>query len=169
MATSTYINLNSAGTGLTQVTPATVGGSSSAGQIPALNSAGQIDSTMMPSGTGIDSVAVTASVAISAGNFVNLDNNSGALSMQLADCSTGLQADGYVLAAVAASASGTVYLNDQNTALTGMTPGTTYYLSTAGGISTTPPTTSGYINQVVGKSLSATALQFRTSQPVTLA
>lgn len=166
--TATYVNLGSNGQ-LTQVAPAVVGGSANAGDIVALNSSGVLDATMMPSGTGVDAVTATASVAISAGNFVNLYNNAGVLSMKLADCSTGLQADGYVLAAVASGSTGTVYLNNQNTAQTGLTPGTIYFLSTAGGISATPPTTAGYLNQVVGKSVSATSLQFRPEQPVTLA
>lgn len=170
MATSTYLALNSTNTGFTQETPATVGGSGSAGGIPALNSSGQLDITMLPPGLGANTTTATASVAISAGNFVNLyANSSGALAMQLADCSTGLPADGYVLAAVASGSTGTVYFNDQNTALTGLTVGAPYFLSTAGGVSSTPPTTSGYLSQAIGKSISATAIAFRYSQPITLA
>ena len=169
MATNRYLGLG-AGNALTEVVPTIVGGAAVAGEVVALNASGLLDPTMMPAGTGVDAVTATANVALSAGNFVNLYNNAGVLTAQLADCSTGLPADGYVLAAVAAAATGTVYLNDQNTAAgTALTPGTTYYLSTAGGISSTAPTTAAYISQVVGKTTSATALQFRPGQPVTLA
>ncbi len=169
MATNTYIGLGT-NNGLTEVVPATVGGSSNAGQIVALNSSGQLDTTMMPSGVGADAITATAGVALSAGNFVNLYNNAGTLQAQLADCSTGLPADGYVLAAVASGSTGTVYLNDQNTSAgTSLTPGLAYFLSTAGAISSTAPTTSGYISQVIGFAISATGVQFRPSQPVTLA
>ncbi|WP_075322578.1 hypothetical protein [Acidithiobacillus albertensis] len=168
--TNRYLGLGT-GNKLTEVVPAVVGGSASAGMIPALNTSGLFDSSMLPAGTGsVDSVVATAGVALSAGNFVNLYNNAGVVTAQLADCSTGLPADGYVLAAVTAGNTGTVYLNDQNSSAgTALTPATPYYLSTAGGVSTTPPTTAGYISQVVGKSVSATAIQFRPEQPVTLA
>jgi hypothetical protein len=169
MATNRYLGLTT-GNGITEVVPATTGGASASGQIVALTSSGLIDTSMLPAGTGsVDTVQAVAGVAISAGNFVNLYNNAGVLTAKLADASTGLPADGYVLAAIASAATGTVNLNDQNSALTALTPGTTYYLSTAGAVTLTPQTTAGYISQVVGKSVSATALQFRPGQPVTLA
>lgn len=166
---TTYIARNS-NNQLQEYTPAAVGGSANANAIPALNSSGVFDSSMLPPGTGtVDSVTVTASVALSAGNMVNLYDNSGTLGAKLADCSTGLKAHGYVTAAVASGASATVYLNDQNTALTGLTPGSDYYLSTAGSVSASAPTTSGYLLQKLGVALSATSLQFSPEQPIIIA
>jgi len=167
--TNRYVDLNTTTGQLTMVVPAVVGGTASAGQIPALNTSGVLDSTMMPAGTGVDSVSVVAKVALSAGNLVNLVNNSGTVNAQLADCSTGLPAHGYVTAAVASGASGTVYLNGLNASVSGLTPGGYVFLSTAGAVSNTPPSTAGYISQIVGMPLSATEIQFRPEQPVTIA
>ena len=48
-----------------------------AGKIPALDSAGRLSSTMMPTGVGAETVSVVASEALTAGNFVNVYNNGG--------------------------------------------------------------------------------------------
>ncbi len=167
MATNMYLNIGP--NGFVQLTPAVTGGASKAGQLVALNSAGQIDPTMLSSSLGSPQVTVTAAVAISAGQLVNLTNNSGVLTAQLADCSTGLPAQGFATAAISASTTGTVQLSGLNASVTGLTPAAPLYLSTAGGVSATAPTTSGYIVQAVGVAVSATEMEFNPSNlPVTL-
>ena len=48
----------------------TSAGAGSAGAIPALNSSGQIDLTMMPTGVGPDTINVTASAALTTDSYV---------------------------------------------------------------------------------------------------
>lgn len=118
---------------------ATSAGAADAGKIPALDSAGRIDTSMMPVGIGANTTQATASEAIGAGKFINYWDNAGVFSMRLADNSNGRQADGYVTAAVASGAVGTGYpLDGTNAQLTGLTVGTRYWLGTAGGVTPTP-------------------------------
>jgi hypothetical protein len=145
-----------------EVVPATASaGAATAGQIIALNGAGQIDSTMMPAGLGLDTTTAITSAAISAGQMVNLYNNAGVLTARPADCTTtGSEANAFALSAFASGATGTFYLAGNVTGLSALTPGTIYFLSTVGAITTTPTSTAGNIVQIVGKSLSATSLAF---------
>jgi len=118
---------------------ATSAGAADAGKIPALDSAGRLDNSMMPAGIGANTAQATASEAIGAGKFVNFWDNAGTFSMRLADNSNGRQADGYVTAAVSSAAVGAVYpLDGTNASLTGLTVGARYYLGTAGGVTETP-------------------------------
>lgn len=147
----------------------TSGGASSSGQIVALNAAGAVDITMMPSGVAADVVTLTASEAIAAGAFVNIWNNAGTPGVRNADGSTtGKQADGFVLAAIASAASGTVYLSGVNTGVTGQTAGLVYLSDTTAGSSTaTAPTTAGHTLQQLGIAISATSIQFDPQAPIT--
>ena len=86
---------------------ATSAGAADAGKIPALDSTGRIDMSMMPLGLGANTTQATASEAIGAGKFINYWSNAGVFSMRLADNSNGRQADGYVTAAVTSGAVGT--------------------------------------------------------------
>lgn len=118
---------------------ATSAGAADAGKIPALDSTGRIDTSMMPVGIGANTTQATASEAIGAGKFINYWDNAGVFSMRLADNSNGRQADGYVTAAVTSGAVGTGYpLDGTNAQLTGLTVGTRYWLGTAGGVTPTP-------------------------------
>lgn len=145
---------------ISQYTPIqTSAGAGSAGAIPALNAAGQIDSTMLPAS---NSISFTASEAIAAGALINLWSNAGTINIRNADqTATGKQADGYAPSAIASAATGTVVLSDGLiTGLSGLTVGSQYWLGTAGGVTTTPPSTAGYISQYVGKALTTTELDF---------
>jgi len=147
-------------------------GAGDAGKLIKLDAGGKLDSSFMPSGVGAETRSVVASEALSAGNLVNLHNNAGTLNMRKADATAaGKQANGFVLGAVSATASGTLYPEEAViTGLTGLTPGTTYYLhTTAGGITNTPPSAAGNVVQEVGVALSATELLFRPRQPILLA
>ena len=146
-------------------------GAASAGQIPALNAAGAVDVTMLPSGVGPDTSVATASEAIAAGAPVNLWNNGGVASVRNANGATGLEAQGYILSAAASGATGVVvYLNSVNTAQTGLTPGADYFLSdtAAGTISTTAPSTTGHYSQQVGYGTAGGNLQFVPGPMVSL-
>ena len=137
-------------------------GATSAGAIMATNASGVLDVTFLPSGIGPDTYSLPATEAIASGALVNIYSNSGVFSVRNADGSTtGKQADGFVLAAVASGASGTVYLAGINTAVTGLTPGLQFLSDTTLGAATaTGATTAGHTYQQVGSATAAGALQF---------
>lgn len=137
-------------------------GAPNANQLVALGSNGLLDPSVLPVGVGLEVISVTASEAITAGSFVNLYTNAGVLNVRNADASSSIKpANGFVLAAVANTGTATVYLLGQtNNSVSGLTPGADYWLSTVGTITTTPAYTSGYVNQYLGKALSATSVYF---------
>ncbi len=155
---------------LAQISPLQASaGSASAGAIVALNSAGQVDSSMLGASSGEASVSVVASEAISAGAIVNIWSNAGVATARNADNTTaGKEATGFALAAIASGATGTVTLQGVVTGLTGLTPGAYQWLGTVGGVSASPPTTTGNINQIIGTALTATSLMFRPDEPITV-
>lgn len=139
-------------------------GAASAGQIGALGPDGKWDMSLMPAGIGTDTQIIEASEGLSAGNFVNIWSDSGAVKVRLADNSNGREANGFVLDAVAASANATVYpLDGTNSELTGLVPGEEYWLGTAGAVTNVPldETDAGNANKIsqyLGKAKSATEL-----------
>jgi hypothetical protein len=64
-------------------------GAGDAGKIPALDSSGKLDSTMMPTGVGADTSSIATSEDLSAGNIVNVHDSSGA-KVRKADASGGV-------------------------------------------------------------------------------
>lgn len=107
---------------------------------------------------------VQASEALAAGAFVNVWSSAGAIRARNADATDDSKpADGFVLAAVASGQTATVFgVGQQNTALSGLTPGAAYYLdlSGAGGVTATVPTGAGAYQQLLGKADTAAALTF---------
>lgn len=150
----------------------TSSGASDAGKIPALDSAGKLDATLLPSGIGANVVTAVAAEAIGAGKYVELFVDSGTLKMRLADNSNGRVAWGYVQSAVASAASGTAYrLNTINANHSGLTPGSEYWLGVTGGVIDEPldPTTdTGKVCQYLGRAKSATELVTVEHAPVFL-
>lgn len=140
----------------------TSAGVGDSGKIPALDSSGKLDSTFMPAGIAAETRALTASETISAGDFVNIWDDTGTLKVRKADASGGYgkKADGFVLAAVTSGNTATIYpLGDINSQVSGLTPGADYWLSsTAGTLATTAPSTSAHIIQYIGKATTATEL-----------
>lgn len=146
----------------------TSAGAGDVGKIPQLDATGKLDVSFMPSGVGAETQSAVASEALTAGDFVNIWDNAGTKSMRKADKSNGRRADGYVLASVSISASGTVYTDGVNTSRTGLTGGAIYYLDTAGNITTTPASTAGHTHQEIGKAVSATAVMFERNPTILL-
>jgi hypothetical protein len=150
----------------------TSSGASDAGKIPALDSTGRLDNSLMPVGITAETDLITASESLAAGDFVNLWSSSGVKARKADASVSGKEAHGFVLAAVASAGSATVYrLSQSNTQLTGMTPGAKQFLSasTPGGRSETAPSSSGQVVQILGIAKSATELIFSPSSPVVLA
>ncbi len=147
----------------------TSAGAGDDGKIVALDSSGRIDNSMMPVGIGADTAAITASEALAAGDLVNIWNSSGAKARKADATTAGKEAHGFVLSAVSSSATATVYFEGTDTGVTGLTPGVQYLSTTAGIASATAPSGSGNVVQRVGFATSATALNFQSQPPVTLA
>lgn len=161
---------------LTEVEGATTSsGAPNAGNIVALDNTGKLDPSLFPAGIGGSAVSLTASETLAAGDFVNIWDDAGTPKMRKADASGGLgkQAHGFVLDGVSAAATGTLYFEGQNTAVSGLTGGTTYFLShtTPGGVVASGGLTSTatHIVQRLGIAYSATALDFERNQPIVLA
>lgn len=147
----------------------TSAGAGSSGQVVALDGSGKIDVTMMPTGIGADTANITASEALSAGDFVNIWNSSGA-KVRKADATTaGKEAHGFVLSSVSNGASATVYFEGSNTGVTSQTPGAVFLSTTAGLATSTAPSSSGNVVQRIGFATSATSINFQSQAPVVLA
>lgn len=145
-------------------------GAADAAKIIQTDSTGKLHSSFLPSGVGANSKIMTASEALSAGDFVNVFNDAGTAKVRKADNSTNKPANGFVLSAASAGAAVEVYFSGEiNNQLSGLSVGADYYLSTAGAVTTTPPTAAGSIVQYLGKAISATEIAFVESLPIELA
>lgn len=158
MAGKKYLKLDTTtGRPTQQASTDSSAGVGSAGDIVALDSSGRIDSTMMPTGIGASTASIVASEALSAGNLVNIYDNSGVRTIRKANATDATKpAHGFVLASVSSSANGTVYFDGQNAlvpvgSFVAADVGKMLFLSTtAGGVTTTPPVSAGNIVQPVG-------------------
>ena len=146
-------------------------GSADAGRIPALDPGGRFDVSMMPTGIGADTVQITASEALGAGDLVNVWNSGGSPRVRKADASaTGKDAHGFVTAAVALGAAATVFFEGNNQQVAGLSAGVQFLSATTAGAATSvAPSGAGQVVQRVGVATSATSLNFEMSQPVVLA
>lgn len=137
-------------------------GSADAGKLIATDGTGRLDTSFLPTGVGRNTVTAPASEALSGGQFVNLYDASGVLTVRLADNSNARAAWGYVKEPVASGAQALVYrLNTLNANLSGLTPGAHYWLGTVGALIATPLdplTDTGKLDQYLGIALSATEL-----------
>lgn len=160
---------NNAGT-LTEVAAIqSSAGAGDAGKIPALDAAGKLDTSMMPTGIAADTASITASEALAAGDLVNIHNSSGA-KVRKADASTsGKEAHGFVIASVLNGGTATVYFEGSNAQVTGLTPGVQYLSTTPGLCTATAPSGSGNVVQRVGFATASTSMNFQSQAPVVLA
>lgn len=160
------IKINANGTQEEYAGKTTSAGAGDAGEFPVLNGSGKLDTSMLPNGIGADSVTLVAGEALSAGDFIYINGTGQA--MKADATSAAKAARGYTLSAASSGANVTVYFDESNSALTSLTPGATYYLSsTAGQVTTTAPTTTGNIVQEVGFATSANNLHVNIQEPIT--
>ena len=156
---------------LTEATTASTG-VAEAGDIIALDGTGKIDISLLPNGIGADVKVLEAFENIDAGDFVNIFDDGGTPKIRKADNSNDREADGFVLNAISAAATGTVYFEGGNTALAGLTPGDRYYLSTAGDVTSTPVdpdvAAAGTLHQYLGKASSSTEICVEMDDKVVL-
>lgn len=142
-------------------------GAGDSGKVVALDGSGRIDNSMMPVGIGADTALITTSEAVSAGDWVNIWDSTGA-KVRKADATTEKPAHGFVLAGAASGASATVYFEGTNTGVTGQTPGPVYLSTTPGTGTATAPSGPGNIVQKVGIAISATAVNFEAKEHIVL-
>ncbi|WP_029926376.1 hypothetical protein [Nocardia otitidiscaviarum] len=148
----------------------TSAGAGDAGKIPALDSSGRFDPSMMPVGIGADTQSIEASENLAAGDFVNVWNDAGTTKVRKADATTaGKHAHGFVLAAVTSGNQATVYFEGTNTQVSGQTGGDVFLSTTPGVATGTPPSSAGNVVQRLGAATSATTINVETGQPVVLA
>lgn len=137
-------------------------GAGDAGKIVGLDAAGKLDPTLLPDGVGADTFVGPTTENLTDGNFVDIYDNAGVVSVRKADATTGAKrAWGYVKANVTSPADATVYKlgTGTNSALSGMTKGARQYLSTtAGGRTETAPNADGNLVQFLGIAVSATEI-----------
>jgi hypothetical protein len=144
-------------------------GAGDSGKLVALDGAGKIDSTMMPTGVGADTQSIVASEALAAGDMVNIYNSSGAKCRKADAATAGKEANGFVLAAVESAANATVYFEGTNTQVTGQTPGPVFLSATTPGLATsTAPSGSGNVVQRVGFATGTTTINFQAQTPIVL-
>lgn len=168
MAGDKYI-YNNGGTLTEKAALQSSAGAGDAGKVVALDATGKLDTTMMPTGIGADTATVAASEDLAAGEFVNIYNDSGA-KCRLADATTaGKQAHGFVLASVTSGNNATIYFEGTNNQVTGATPGTVFLSATAGGFTSTAPSSAGNVVQRIGVATSATSINVECGQPIVLA
>lgn len=141
-----------------------------AGKIVALDGTGKLDSTVMPTGIGADVASITAGENLSAGDLVNIYDDSGAFKVRKADAATNKPAHGFVLSAATSGNAATVYFEGTNAQVTGLSAGYLYLSgSSPGQCAAAAPTTSGYIVQKVGVATSATSMNFEGASTILLA
>lgn len=158
MAADKYLKLDTTtGRPTQQSATDTSSGAGNAGDIVALDAAGRISSTMMPTGTGATTISAVASEALAAGDLVNFWDNSGSRAIRKANAADATKpAHGFVLEAIDSAASGIVYTDGHNTAVpiasfVAADMGKMLFLSTTGGgVTLTPPSSTGNIVQPVG-------------------
>lgn len=140
-------------------------GAADAGEFVIATSSGKIDVSFMPNGVAADVIIATTGEALAAGDFVYI---TGTGTVMKADAtSIAKAARGYVLVSSLTATQATVYFDESNSALTGLTPGATYYLSaTPGTITTIAPLASGNIVQPIGFASSATNVHVNIKEPV---
>lgn len=120
---------------------------------------------------GVDPESLPAAEALVAGGYVNLFNDGGTLKARKAGGSGKYPAHGFVKADFSAAATASVYpLAMANDALSGLTNGTTYFLSTStpGAVQAAAPNSSGVLRQELGVAISATKITHANSLPVEL-
>lgn len=172
MAAKTFMTLvNNVRTLVTAIT--TSAGASDADKILATNAAGVLDPTFLPPGIGADAKSIIASETLTAGDFVNIHDNTGTANVRKASAVDGTKpAHGFVLDNTTATNAVTVFFEGANSALTGLTSGTQYVLSktTPGGVtaigSFVPAV--GNIVQPLGAASGATEINAQISNTYTV-
>lgn len=142
-------------------------GAGNAGDIVALGDDGYLDESLFPSGIGADTQQIEASENLSAGDFVNVWDDTGDFKVRKADAATAKRAHGFVLDAATSGNPATVYFEGRNNQLSGVTPGTLYLSATVpGGFQTSEPTGSGQYSQQIGTGVAEDTINFEPARVI---
>lgn len=156
----------------TLVLPVTTSaGAGDATKMAQLDSNGKWDQSLMPAGLTPDQKTANANGAISARDLCYVEA-AGTIARASA-ASGGFESIGWATAAALSGAPVTIQMEGIIAGLSGLTPGSAYYLSdvTPGALMIAPgPTTSltGKLGQFIGTALSATELTFEPERAVVL-
>jgi hypothetical protein len=167
MAGNKYMTL-SGGKKVLEASVDTSAGAGDAGKIVALDAEGKIDPSML---RDIDNLVVVASEGLSAGDYINLWDDTGTVKARKADNSNGRDAHGYVTETVLAAANVTVFFEGANTDLSGLTLGARVYLGVTGDVIQTPldpVADAGKIHQFLGIAVSATSVNVDIADCISL-
>lgn len=123
-----------------------------------------------PNGRGLlielDGTYLAASIALSAGDLVNIFNDGGTAKIRLADSSDNRLAHGFIEDDVLQDAEVRVQTTGLIDGLSGLTPGTEYFLGEDGAPTATVPTATGSLRLPIGVAVSSTQLQFNIGVPI---
>lgn len=133
-------------------------GAGDAGKLIAADAAGKLDESFLPTGVGADVSAIACTEDLAAGDYVNIFSSTGYKCRKADASGIATKAHGFVKSAFTNGQTATIYHEGSNDVLTGLSPGDYYLSETAGGVTQTPPTTSGSIVQKVGVSTAATVI-----------
>jgi hypothetical protein len=120
---------------------------------------------------GASGLAITAAEPLAAGALCNIFTSGGVAAIRNANATDATRpANAFVLEGYASAVEAVPRFTGQAiTGLSGLTPGTTYYLSTAAGaLSSTPPSATGNVVQEIGVALSASVLIFQAKIAIQL-
>lgn len=160
MAAQAFVIVDDITQTLSEVRATQVGGAGAEEKIPALDNAGRLAVSMMPTGIAPEVKVGNAFEAIAANALVYIKSD-GTVANATAAVS-GHYAKGWSQSAVSTGQPVTVQFEGTMTGLSGLTIDATYFLSStvAGGITATAPTGSGTLWQEIGTAISATELNF---------
>ena len=147
-------------------TPTEVRGvqTSTADEIVALDTNGLLDPTMFPAGIGGSVVNMEVGIGVTAGDFVNIYNNTTIMCRPANATDATKPCHGFVLTTEIATAFVDVYFEGINTAATASTLGAIQFLAVTDGDSVgTAPSAAGNIVQRVGVAHSLTAISFEAN------
>lgn len=167
MANGKYIRVNDT-TGLMEELEAlgVSTGVSDASKPVKTDSTGKLDLSLMPNGIGPDTQDIVCSENLSAGDAVNIYDNTGVPNCRKADRTNGRRCHGFVLQNFTTGNIAKIYKDSEVSGLAGLTIGAQYFLGASGAVATTPPAAgSGHILQAVGIALSATELDIEIDRP----
>ena len=138
-------------------------GVSDKNKLVALDSSGKISESMFPAGFVTDAISVVCSETVVAGDVVNIWNDAEQVKCRKADASGGVgkMAIGYVKEGAETGSSVIVYNEGTITGLSGLTVGRVFLSGdTAGKLTNTAPSSSGYVVQDLGYAISDTEVVF---------
>lgn len=135
------------------------GTAAEAGELVALNAAGKLDISMVPTDDlTASTVTLPAFEDLSDNMYVNLFSDAGVPKARKADATTGLPAHAFVAKGVTATSNAVVYLIGMNPS-PGLIVGTRYFLGAGGNVTTAPTQLAGQVIQFLGVAVPVNATE----------